>query len=102
MRSGSIHSVPLTTAALLSWFLSLPFRSNAASMVETIELGQCGEGWDPSCRDDPSYKTRLGIPCSTIAIGRFECRRFTLLSMTDAEVQELIDSCPCSCGIECG
>ena len=61
-----------------------------------------GEGWDSSCQDDPTYKSSLGIPCSTIALSALDCTQFKLLAMTDKEVQELIDACPRSCGIECG
>lgn len=47
--------------------------------------------------DNPAFKTRLGIPCTTIEAGGLDCRQFGLLGMTDREVQELVDNCPCAC-----
>ena len=47
--------------------------------------------------DNPAFKTRLGIPCTTIAAGGLDCRQFGLLGMTDREVQELVNNCPCAC-----
>ena len=47
--------------------------------------------------DNPAFKTRLGIPCTTIAAGGLDSRQFGLLGMTDREVQELVNNCPCAC-----
>jgi len=55
-------------------------------------------------RDNPNFKTRLGVPCLTIDLGKLDCDQFGLLGMTDQEVQELKDNCPCACNtdINCG
>ena len=52
--------------------------------------------------DNPAFTTRLGIPCTTSVTGNLDCRQFGVLGMTDLEVQELIDNCPCACkDIQC-
>ena len=55
-------------------------------------------------RDNPNFKTRLGVPCIAIDLGKLDCDQFGLLGMTDQEVQELKDNCPCACNadINCG
>ena len=55
-------------------------------------------------RDNPNFKTRLGVPCFAIDLGKLDCDQFGLLGMTDQEVQELKDNCPCACNtdINCG
>ena len=55
-------------------------------------------------KDNPNFKTRLGVPCIAIDLGKLDCDQFVLLGMTDQEVQELKDNCPCACNtdINCG
>lgn len=61
---------------------------------------QCFVGWDPSCQDDPEYASPLGgLPCS--AYVNTQCALFRHVGFTQAEMLTFINSCPCSCGIEC-
>mmetsp|Transcript_14623 Transcript_14623/g.31705 ORF Transcript_14623/g.31705 Transcript_14623/m.31705 type:complete len:453 (-) Transcript_14623:50-1408(-) len=61
---------------------------------------RCFIGWDPSCKDDPSYASPLGgLPCS--AYVNTQCALFRHVGFTEAEMLAFINSCPCSCGIEC-
>ena len=70
-----------------------PPSKNPASVVAASEHS-----------DNPNFKTRLGVPCATIALGKLDCDQFGVLGMTDQEVQELKDNCPCACNtdIDCG
>ena len=55
-------------------------------------------------KDNPDFKTRLGVACFAIDLGKLNCDQFGVLGMTDQEVQELKDNCPCACNadIDCG
>lgn len=59
---------------------------------------QCFVGWDSSCQDDPLYKSPLGgLPCSEYV--NTQCVLFRHVGFNEEQMHELINSCPCSCGI---
>ena len=61
---------------------------------------QCFVGWDPSCQDDPAYESPLGgLPCSEYV--NTQCALFRHVGFTEEQMLSFINSCPCSCGIEC-
>jgi len=63
------------------------------------EFGACFPGWDPSCRDDSSYLSPIGLGCTGFqAMG---CDVFSKVGFTDEEVEELKSRCPCSCQQTC-
>lgn len=61
---------------------------------------QCFVGWDLSCQDDPAYQSPLGgLPCSEYV--DTQCALFRHVGFNEEQMMSFINSCPCSCGIEC-
>ena len=50
-----------------------------------------------SCRDNPSYKTKLGLTCAEHV--PWKCDGFAGAGFSIEEVDELLSNCPVSCGI---
>lgn len=63
------------------------------------EFGACFPGWDPSCRDDSSYISPIGLDCN--GFQTMGCDVFGKVGFTDEEVEELKSRCPCSCQLAC-
>jgi len=61
----------------------------------------CFPNWPSYCQDDPTYVSRMNVGCAAFQMldNCFMAR--TVVSFTDAEVDQLITSCPCSCAIPC-
>mmetsp|Transcript_21341 Transcript_21341/g.43868 ORF Transcript_21341/g.43868 Transcript_21341/m.43868 type:complete len:247 (+) Transcript_21341:62-802(+) len=60
----------------------------------------CFEGWDSTCRDNPTYRSPMDTDCS--AFESFDCDLTMSIGFLDVDVDLLVENCPCSCGIECG
>lgn len=76
---------------------AFPFRIRSLQSDGAEEA--CHIGWDVSCRDDPTYRSRFNLRCHQHI--RFDCLSF-FGTFSEEEVAGLIESCPCSCGFECG
>mmetsp|Transcript_11535 Transcript_11535/g.23665 ORF Transcript_11535/g.23665 Transcript_11535/m.23665 type:complete len:304 (+) Transcript_11535:587-1498(+) len=76
---------------------AFPFRIQSFQSDGAEEA--CHIGWDVSCRDDPTYRSRFNLRCHQHI--KFDCLSF-LGTFSEEEVAGLIESCPCSCGFECG
>ena len=63
------------------------------------EFGACFQGWDPSCQDDSSYISPIGLDCNGFQM--MGCDVFSKVGFTDEEVEELKSRCPCSCQRAC-
>ena len=63
------------------------------------EFGACFPGWDPSCRDDSSYISPIGLDCN--GFQTMGCDVYSKVGFTDEEVEELKSRCPCSCRWAC-
>jgi len=63
-------------------------------------VSTCPEGWDETCRDDPTFKSKLQLPCSQHVT--FDCALLGAIGFDPEDIDALIFSCPCSCSIECG
>jgi hypothetical protein len=63
------------------------------------EFGACFPGWDPTCRDDSSYLSPIGLSCS--GFQTMGCDVFSEVGFTGEEVEELKSRCPCSCQWAC-
>jgi len=60
----------------------------------------CHPGWSSTCQDDMHYFSKMRVPCwrhSTM-----DCTAFGHIGYTDEEILDLVERCPCSCGVECG
>lgn len=95
VRSVDRNQLHIATPSSLVFTMSSPSPSSflRCAAVLLIASASCVT----AAVDNPAFKTRLGIPCTTIAAGGLDCRRFGLLGMTDREVQELVNNCPCAC-----
>ena len=96
-----IHTSMMCSSSTMAMYRYL----NAAAICVALVFGwpvtasrTCG----PSCQDDINYKSPHGIPCLTIAREGLNCQHFGVLGMTDSAVKELLESCPCACGVGCG
>lgn len=65
---------------------------------DSIGAEACHPGWDAGCQDNPLYVTRLGLDCSKHVV--MNCDEMGQIGFTEADVDELILNCPCSCDIE--
>ena len=73
-----------------------PLLSEGIGSDATASEGTCFDGW---CRDSPAYLSMLNLPC--YAHSHFECALFIDMGFTQEQVDELIESCPCSCNVAC-
>lgn len=64
------------------------------------EQEACFPGWDVTCQDSPTYRGRLNLDCGMHIV--IDCTVMTAIGFNTFERDELIKSCPCSCGIKCG
>lgn len=60
----------------------------------------CRTGWQGSCQDDPKYISPQGGLCSSVK--GYDCALYGKLGFSAEAVANLINSCPCSCGVPCG
>jgi len=65
---------------------------------DLIRTEECHPGWGVGCQDNPLYKTRMGLDCSMHVV--VHCEDMTKIGFTEADMEELILNCPCSCNIE--
>ena len=65
---------------------------------DLIRTEECHPGWGVGCQDNPLYKTRMGLDCSMHVV--VDCADMTKIGFTEADMEELILNCPCSCDIE--
>ena len=73
-------------------FLALSYATNTVATE-----GTCFDG---RCSDSPTYVSMMGLGCEEHGI--FDCAMFVgMPGFTRQQVDDLIESCPCSCGIEC-
>ena len=70
----------------------------SSNLHDLINTEACHPGWDVGCQDNPLYVTRLGLPCSMHVV--VDCEDMTKIGFTEADRDELILNCPCSCNIE--
>ena len=54
---------------------------------------------DPTCQDDPNYKSPLSLGCD--AHIHVDCARLGMVGFKKEEVALLLRSCPCACGVPC-
>ena len=62
----------------------------------TIRMYDCS---DPTCQDDPHYKSPLSLGCDGHV--QFDCGMLGMVGFTEEEVNLLLHSCPCACGVSC-
>lgn len=70
-----------------------------AETVETSESLPVYDCSDPACQDDPNYKSPLTLGCD--AHIQVDCARLGMVGFTEVEVDSLLRSCPCACGVPC-
>ena len=62
---------------------------------------ECVPGWGPLCQDDPNYfSPQLELPCWSHSV--VDCKALLNIGLTELEVMDLVEHCPCSCNVECG
>ena len=62
---------------------------------------ECVPGWGPLCQDDPNYfSPQLELPCWSHSV--VDCKALINVGLTELEVMDLVEHCPCSCNVECG
>ena len=80
--------------------LALNRKSLNGNRVHSIAEGACHAGWDMSCQDDPTYRSKYGLTCANHQ--KLDCEAFVGVGFTEYEAFQLVVSCPCSCDIPCG
>ena len=80
--------------------LALNRQSLNGNRVQNTAKEACHAGWDRSCQDDPSYRSRYGLTCANHQ--KLDCEAFVEVGFTEYETFQLVVSCPCSCGVPCG
>lgn len=60
----------------------------------------CYPNWPAICQDDASYTNKIGLGCPQMIV--FSCDEMHKIGFTEQETYDLINACPCSCGIMCG
>ena len=71
--------------------------SASPSSIPTDDFYRCT---DPTCQDDPNYRSKLSLKCENHA--RFDCTTMDAIGYSNGEINELINRCPCSCRTMCG
>ena len=56
--------------------------------------------FNEQCIDDETYRSKSNLPCHLHE--SLDCRDWGVVGYSVEEVFDLIDSCPCTCNIECG
>ena len=91
---------PSYVAPVLALVATIPSYSVAAAIRGSRELGACHEGWDSACQDDPFYRSKYGMTCEHHQT--LDCEAFVGVGYSEYEAFQLVNACPCSCGIPCG
>ena len=73
-------------------------KLDSYSIHDFIRTEECHPGWGVGCQDNPLYRTRLGLDCSMHVV--VDCEDMTKIGFTEADMDELILNCPCSCNVE--
>lgn len=76
--------------------------SSASRALRSRQLRDaCFPNWPSYCQDDPTYVSRMNVGCVAFQMldNCFMAR--TVVGFSDAEIDHLIASCPCSCAIPC-
>ena len=85
--SEPIFSAPTT---------DLPVIPNTQATADSGSMYDCS---DPTCQDDPHYKSPLSLGCGGHV--QFDCGMLGMLGFTEEEVNLLLHNCPCACGVSC-
>ena len=72
----------------------------AGREVQRRDQSSCYPNWPSSCQDDASYTNKIGLGCPQMIV--FSCDEMHKIGFSEQESYDLINACPCSCGIMCG
>lgn len=64
------------------------------------QSSSCYPNWPSTCQDDASYINKIGLGCPQMIV--FSCDEMHMIGFSEQETHDLINACPCSCGIMCG
>jgi len=93
ISDGDAHSTSLGTKK------ATHLRAISKMSRNLNEFSACFPGWDPSCQDDSSYLSPIGLGCT--GFQTMGCDVFSKVGFTAEEVKELKSRCPCSCQEAC-
>lgn len=68
--------------------------------VQRRDQSSCYPNWPSTCQDDASYTNKIGLGCPQMIV--FSCDEMHKIGFSEQETYDLINACPCSCGIMCG
>ena len=82
-----------------------PQHADSIHFYGTISSPTCHADWSPLCQDNPTFVSEEGIPGCTfhtsVLLPGEDCTAWTW-AYSPEQVLELLENCPCSCGVECG
>ena len=100
--TSSPTSMPTERPMSASPTLSPEVDTTNSAVPETMETSDSLPVYDcsdPTCQDNPNYKSPLTLGCD--AHIQVDCARLGMVGFTEEEVDLLLRSCPCACGVPC-